>query len=356
MSSSVPLDQLPEASKQASLRVIDLHELESGSASEHASLLQASIEDGFFYLKLVDTPERPVQKYAERIFRLSEEIFEQDPAVKDLFDVDKISHNKTNGYKPRGRNIVSKDGTRDGFESWVLPRNGLFQLGNDSFPHPPVVAIGMNSLKSFITELGSAAQTIFRSLSASLSLQPGQRFEDFHNPSNPASDILRLLKYHADGRIGNVPQTPHTDLGSLTFLFTSTPGLQVLPVNVQSPIGTPPTEADWRYVLPIEGYAIVNIGDCMTKMTNGLLKSVLHRVGPLPGHPMPERYSFAYLMRPEDSTPLCVLESPLIPAPQKDEVYVTSGEWIQSKFKALRGVHDSKNGDRILTGGRGVLV
>ena len=71
---------------------------------------------------------------------------------------------------------------------------------------------------------------------------------------------------------------------------------------------------------------------------------------------MPERYSLAYLMRPEDSTPLRVLDSPLITAPQNKEDSVTSGEWIQSKFKALRGVHDPKNGDRIIAGGRGVFV
>ncbi|KAK9413325.1 putative Fe2OG dioxygenase domain-containing protein [Seiridium unicorne] len=358
MPSSNPPHQPLDTSKQASLKVIDLHKLESGSTSEHASLLRVSIEDGFFYLKLVENPERPLQEYSAGIFRLSEDMFNHDPAVKDLFDVDKISHNKTNGYKPKGRNIVSKDGTRDGFESWVLPRDGLFQLENTPFPHPPVVAATITTLRGIVTELESAAQTILRSLSVSLSLQQGQRFEEFHRPSRPASHILRLLKYHADGRIdiGSVPQTPHTDLGSLTFVFTSTPGLQVLPAVTHSPGGKPATEADWRYVPPLEGHAIVNLGDCMSKMTNGLFKSVLHRVGPLPGHPMPERYSFAYLMRPEDSTPLRALDSRLILPPRDNEDVVTSGEWIQSKFKALRGVHDAKNGDHILTGGRGVLI
>ncbi|XXH00738.1 Transporter of the ATP-binding cassette (ABC) [Hypoxylon texense] len=355
MSPSTLLEQLPEAN----LAVIDLQKLEAGSASEQASLLRASIENGFFYLKLADTPDRHVLEYAEKTFELSKEIFTYDPVVKDLFDVDRLSQYKTNGYKPKGRNVVSKDGTRDGFESWVLPRNGLERLGDDLFPHPPAVADGMNLLRGLIGELGSAAQTIFRSLSDSLNLQPGQRFEDFHDPSRPAPDILRLLKYHADERPSNIPQTPHTDLGSLTFVFTSTPGLQVLPPSVQRSAGTPPAETEWQYVQPLPGHAIVNIGDCLTKMTNGLLKSALHRVGPLPGRPMPERYSFAYLMRPEDSTVLRVLDSPLIPSsPQKDEAapILTSGEWIQSKFKALRGTYGAKDGDRILTGGRGIMV
>lgn len=109
--------------------------------------------------------------------------------------------------------------------------------------------------------------------------------------------------------------------------------------------------------MPRPGHAVVNIGDCVSIMTNGLLKSALHRVGPVPGYAMPERYSMAYLMRPENETVLRVLDSPLIPQPTNNsEDVVTSGEWIMKKFKALRGQKDAGNFDQILAGGRGILV
>jgi isopenicillin N synthase-like dioxygenase len=184
----------------------------------------------------------------------------------------------------------------------------------------------------------------------------GQRFEDFQRLSRPSPDILRLLKYHADANRDCLPQTPHTDLGSLTFVFSTTPGLQVLPVGVGQKPGSY-KESDWRYVVPRPGHAVVNIGDCVSIMTNGLLKSALHRVGPVPGYPMPERYSMAYLMRPENETVLRVLDSPLIPqSATNGENTVTSGEWIRKKFKALRGQKDAGNFDQILAGGRGILV
>ena len=50
--------------------------------------------------------------------------------------------------------------------------------------------------------------------------------------------------------MGN-PQTAHTDLGSLTLLFTGAPGLQVLT----------PGSKEWAFVMPKKNCAVVNIGD-----------------------------------------------------------------------------------------------
>lgn len=222
-----------------------------------------------------------------------------------------------------------------------------------------MIAGSIGALRSLLRGLQAAAHVILGSLSSSLSLPAGQRFEDFQGLSRPSPDILRLLKYHADPDAACVPQTPHTDLGSLTFVFSTTPGLQVLP-----PAGTTSTRdnglgpAAWRHVAPRPGHAIVNIGDCLSLMTNGLLKAALHCVGPVNGQSMPERYSLAYLMRPEDDTVLRVLDSPRFDQSETRREYdeVTSGEWIRKKFKALRGQQNGGNIDRVLTGGRKVLV
>ncbi|ETS86509.1 hypothetical protein PFICI_00337 [Pestalotiopsis fici W106-1] len=332
----------------------------SGSVSEQSNLLQACIEDGFFYLDFTQSSHSKVLDEVESVFNLSKDLFDYPLDIKTLFDVDRISDLKVNGYKPKGRNIVNKSGKSDGFESWVLPRNGLLQLSEDPFPYPPVIAKSIGHLRSLIKGINSAAHVILSSLSSSLSLPEGQRLEDFQGLSRPSPDILRLLRYHADPDASCVPQTPHTDLGSLTFVFSTTPGLQVLPAGVANRDGDDDATgpSPWRYVAPRPGHAVVNIGDCLSIMTNGLLKTALHRVGPVHGHPMPERYSLAYLMRPEDDTVLRVLDSPHIPRPETSRAddEVTSGEWIRRKFKALRGQQNGGNIDRVLTGGRGVLI
>ena len=225
-------------------------------------------------------------------------------------------------------------------------------LGNTSFPHPSILAENMPTLRSFTTAITEAGQIIFTSLSHSLGISAGARLQDLHRPSAPSPDIVRLLKYHAQPlQERGAPHTPHTDLGSLTFLFTREPGLQIL---------APGTE-QWAFVPPPPrpGCAVVNLGDGMALFTNGLFHSCLHRVGPLPGRPMPERYSVAYMMRAEDATPLAALKgSPLIPARSTHGIDgtkgLTSGEWIRRKFGNFRVETRDAEGDWTTTGNREV--
>lgn len=181
-----------------------------------------------------------------------------------------------------------------------------------------------------------ASRIIYCSLSKTLRLDPTEGFENFHRPGISSPDLLRLLKYHPQPvSERGPPQTPHTDLGSLTFLFTRQPGLQVLPRGKQ----------EWTYVAPKAGHAIINLGDGMSLLSNGLLQSCLHRVAPLPGAAFQTRYSFAYLQRAEDITPMIGLKSGLIPAHETKEAVFTSGEWLQRKFGMLRGAtHTSAEG------------
>lgn len=107
--------------KIANLSTICLQDLAAGSAAERARMLKACIEDGFFYLDLTKPKTRGILQDVETIFDLSQDLFNYPTEIKNLFDVDKISPgSKVNGYKPKGRNVVAKDGSVDGFESWVV--------------------------------------------------------------------------------------------------------------------------------------------------------------------------------------------------------------------------------------------
>lgn len=65
---------------------------------------------------------------------------------------------------------------------------------------------------------------------------------------------------------------------------------------------------------------------------------------------MSTRYSFAYLMRAEDNTPLTGLESDLIP-PSDPGVHVFTGaEWLQRKYGTLRLETYDKDDDWVLLG------
>lgn len=222
-----------------------------------------------------------------------------------------------------------------------LPKDGVLGIGSSPSPLPTLLDEKLDLLAAAIQHMYSMTHTIHSSLSRALSLPKGEVFEDFHHFHRPSPFLLRLLKYHAqpaDER--GPPGAAHTDLGSLTILFTKQPGLQVLMKGAK----------DWTYVDPKPGMAVVIIGDGMSMMTGGLLRSSLHRISPPAGGPMEVRYSFAYLQRAEEHAPLVALNSPLIPVNEKLGRVVTSGEWLRDKFGMLRANTHDKEKQWILTG------
>lgn len=238
------------------------------------------------------------------------------------------------------------------------PKDAILSLTNEFFPHPPVIDEHIHHLRTFTQFIGQASHLIMSSLSISLDLPHGRGFEDHHRMMCPSADIVRLLKYHKQPmEERGASHTPHTDLGSLTFLFTKQPGLQILEDGEGAPnkvCGGGEDAKEWSWVEPKEGHIIVNLGDGMSLLTNGYLHSCLHRVGPLPGRAMEERYSFAYLQRAEGWTRMEGLESRYFEKRKRgvDERVVTSKEWILKKFGALRLDDNEKIGDRerLLTG------
>ena len=129
----------------------------------------------------------------------------------------------------------------------------------------------------------------------------------------------------------------HTDFGSVTVLFNRLGGLQVLP---------PGRDAQWCYVKPLDGHAIINLGDAMVKFTNGLLRSNIHRVSAPPGDQADyTRYSLVYFNRPENEVMLKRLDgSDIIPPLADDEVEeeISSKDWIIRRALAHR-VNLNKN-------------
>jgi len=141
-------------------------------------------------------------------------------------------------------------------------------------------------------DLHTIGQTVLRALALILNVHPNESFERYHRPDVLSTSAFGMLKYSTLREDRSLPQIghgAHTDVGSLTFLFSTDRGLQ---------FQEPGSEA-WQYVEPKSGCAIVNIGDSLHFLSAGRLQSCLHRVVPLPGVEVVDRFSCAYFMRPE---------------------------------------------------------
>ena len=77
-----------------------------------------------------------------------------------------------------------------------------------------------------------------------------------HDPTKPSTSATGLLYYsaqpHNAGKSGG--HVAHTDVGSLSVLFSYQEGLQV------SRSGGNDADAEWLYIKPQLGYAVVNVG------------------------------------------------------------------------------------------------
>lgn len=187
----------------------------------------------------------------------------------------------------------------------------------------------MPSLKQLNTKCLSLARSILNILSDDLLLpeHSTSTLEYLHGlsqsiPEGSSMNIVRLLKYPCSADVAfHIPQAPHTDIGSLTFLFADTPGLQILP----------PGSREWLYVQPRPGMILVHVGDVLNILSNSRYQNILHRVSSLPGQGMHERYSLAFLLRPTRSASMM----PLKVSGELDREY-TCEEWVAMKFGALR--------------------
>ncbi|KAL8709498.1 MAG: hypothetical protein Q9220_005740 [cf. Caloplaca sp. 1 TL-2023] len=307
-----------EPESTAHVATINLSSLKFGDAAEASRLFDACCDSGFFYLDL-STVNPDLSKVVENIYRLEEDLFRLPEEILMKFDIDRLSPtSKVNG-------------------------------GEKDFPRPNLIDGYISALRTFTLAINTAIIIILESLSRSIKLAPSSAFETIHHTHRSSPHLIRLLKYHPQppSEQGS-SHIPHTDLGSLTFLFTRQPGLQI-----QSP-----QTGSWQWVTPPSRAttAIVNLGDCMSMLTGGLFRSSKHRVIGIEGKGLEERYSFAYFLRPDEDAVLAPVESPLLAAKDKREGKNYNGEaptcrdWLQKKYQVLRRQTWNHEQDWILSG------
>lgn len=286
---------------------------------EAAVLRQACINDGFFYLVDHAVPEELVGATFEQQRR-----FFSQP-LEDKMRVTANKHYR--GYTPFAEETLDPEHSRrgdtheglyygrhveEGSEEGKLPLHGPNQ-----WPDLPGYREVTEAYFEAVAALGTR---LLRLLALSLHLPP-----DFFAPffSRPML-FLRPLHYSAersDVAEGVFGAGAHTDYGMLTFLRTDgVPGLQIC-TDSQT----------WRDVPPMPGAFIVNLGDMLSRWTNGLYRSTLHRVVNTTGR---ERYSIAYFYEPNFQAEVAALPQCLEAGQEPMYPPTTAGAHILERYNA----------------------
>lgn len=155
---------------------------------------------------------------------------------------------------------------------------------------PQVVKHEQAKIAPFTRECHRVGLLILEQLSEALVLANEDNLATAHDPLTPSTSSMTFLKYppNREGLAGG--HISHTDIGTLTFLYSLVEGLQIF---------RPETEK-WLWVQPRWGHLVVNVGDSLRLLTGKRLKSCLHRVIPHADARDKTRYSYAYFMRPNE--------------------------------------------------------
>lgn len=194
---------------------------------------------------------------------------------------------------------------------------------------PSIVKDKQDLFKSFIGLCHFVNKTMLTTLSDILSLTGNASFQAYHRNDRPSNTTLVLLHYPKQGVQEGMGHNKHTDIGTLTLLFTEQWGLQL----------QQPGSDEWEFIAPLDGHAIVNVGDSLRFLSGKKFNSCLHRVVPVTSNE--DRYSIAYFLRPENETRF----------EDTDGREVKAVDWHDDKYVMFAEPHDRQERSRMLTGG-----
>ncbi|EXJ86630.1 hypothetical protein A1O3_03583 [Capronia epimyces CBS 606.96] len=309
----------------ADLVTLDLSKFDAPGGKEAlaAQLSDAVNRIGFFYI----TDFGLSQAEVDRQFSLCKQVFELPTAEKIKYRAD-LENGGYNGYKPLGLREI-KDGIKDNTEIYNIPKF----IPAYAREHPPVIREHWDEIQHFARHINDQIVHKLLVLLAIVLELPEDALLQHHRYTEKSDCHFRYMKYHrrspeTNARLDNVWVKGHTDFGSLTLLFRQ----PVAALQVRTPSG------EWKYVKPHPGSITVNIADALQFLTNGFLKSSIHRVvAPPPDQADLDRHGVLYFVRPEDATELVPIQSPVLERlgytkiQDESTVGLTAGEWVKAR-------------------------
>ncbi|KAF1936588.1 2OG-Fe(II) oxygenase superfamily protein [Clathrospora elynae] len=329
--------QVPETKYEldwADLATLDLSVFDTPGGKQKLAkqLFDAIDKIGFFYITNFGLSQEAV----DRQFAIGKELFELSTEEKLKYRAD-LENGGYNGYKPRGIREI-RPGIQDNTEIYNIPK---FIKALDR-PHPEIINAHRDEIEGFARHISDKVVGKLLVLLAIVLELPEDFFLEKHRYDEKSDCHLRYMKYHhrtpeQNQALENIWVKGHTDFGSLTLLFRQ----PVAALQVRTPDG------QWKHVKPHPGSITVNLADSLEFLTNGFLKSSIHRViAPPDDQAHIDRLGVLYFVRPEDSVELRPVQSAVLEklgytnSQDESSVGITAGEWV--KARVAKGVGKGK--------------
>jgi len=297
---------------------LSLRAFTHGDAADRAAFsdaLKRGLQDfGFFTLK-----DHNVEAgLLDRAYDLAVQVFARPEAEK------RQGMGGLRGYTPFGTEHAKDSRLPDLKEFWQIgrePPQGV-TIDEDLPPNVwPEVAGFRETFLALYEALDETGHILLRALAPKLDLP-----QDYFDPLvRYGTSILRVLHYPPvadDVEPGCVRSAAHEDINFLTILVAARgAGLQLLD-----------RDGAWLPVETEPRNLIVDSGDMLERLTNGVIPSTTHRVVN-PEGPNVARYSMPFFMHPSSSVSLKALPSCAANGPERPEI--TAGAFLDERLKAI---------------------
>ncbi len=145
------------------------------------------------------------------------------------------------------------------------------------------------------------------------------------------NSILRAIHYYPIENPEEIPAdavraAEHGDINLITLLMgASAEGLQVLR-----------RDGEWIPITALPDQIVVNVGDMLSRLTNNILKSTIHRVVNPPKEKMKtSRYSIPFFMHPRSEMDLSCLSNCVTEANPKLYQDITAGSFLEERLAEI---------------------
>lgn len=172
-----------------SMQTIDYAGLLSQDPSEVDKVVNACLEDGYFYLNLQSIDGRRMLSDQQETLSLMKRFFDGPIEVKNEFGL--ISSHL--GYEPVGSRTGVNAGSKDGYEMLKVSRDEI-QRDSPKIPANVKNSSDMKTLENSIGSCNTITKVILSALSTGMGLTGASRFENSHRNDKPSTTTVSLIQ------------------------------------------------------------------------------------------------------------------------------------------------------------------
>ncbi|MBD2102584.1 isopenicillin N synthase family oxygenase [Leptolyngbya sp. FACHB-261] len=299
--------------------VLNLQAFKAGSDSRAhfvTALGEALRDTGFFAV----TQHGVNSELIRSAYQAAQAFFELPEVVKRKYERPEL--NGQRGFTRFGREHAKDHPVPDLKEFWHVGREDSTVYPANLWPNE--ISTFQVTLSELYRQLEGCAQALLAA--CSLYLEESQNF--LPALAEEGNSILRIIHYPSippDAHPLSLRAAPHEDINLLTLLCEATEeGLELLQ-----------RDGSWLAIPALPGQIIVDAGDMLQQLTNGLLKSTTHRVTNPTGL-RERRFSMPFFIHPRpevDLTPLpqCVAAT----GGQAKFPQITAGQYLEKRLREI---------------------